>query len=380
MRLLYFTRTYTRHDARWLRVLAEQGLVLGFLPLQQVLAGDFAREHPTVELLASPGLPAGADTARLDGAESQVRAECEAWRPDVILAGPLTDAGYLAARIDAGRTLLMSWAFDVLHEPAVSTGARERLRDTLRRGRHLFVDCRSLADQCEALAGRKYENVCVLPWGLTAGDKPEPRLGRRQQLGDETARVVLHTRGFEPVQQPQVVVEAFRRAYAQDDTLRLWLAGAGGSREQVEALVDAGGLRPAVRFLGQLDQSELAGCFAEADAYLACSLSDGTSLSLLQAMHAGLPCIVSDLPGNREWVESAGGWLVPAGEPAAYARAIRESADLSADARAGIAAHNRLSVCLRADLAANLPLLLRTLRTVAGSSRPVALEPLSLAV
>lgn len=379
MRLLYLTRTYTRHDARWLRVLAEQGLVLGFLPLQAVPSGDFAREHPSVELLASPGLPAGADTAQLDAAKPQVRAQGDAWQPDVILAGPLTDAGYLAARIDAGRTLLMSWAFDVLHEPEVSVGAKERLRDVLGRGRHLFTDCQALADQCESQVGRKYENLCVLPWGLAAEDKPAPRSGRRQQLGDEAARVILYTRGSDPVHQPQTVVEAFRRARAQDDTLCLWLAGAG-LRERFELIVEASGLRPAVRFLGYLDQAELAACFMEADAYLACSLSDGSSISLLQAMHAGLPCIVSDLPGNREWVGSGGGWLVPAGQPEAFARALVESGGLSADAHARIAAHNRLRVNQRADLSANLPRLLRTLRAIAGRSQPVATEPLSLAL
>lgn len=380
MRLLYLTRTYTHHDARWLRVLAEQGLVLGYLPLQRVEEKAFAREHPQVALLASPGLPPGADTAQLDGAEPKVRTQCEAWRPDVILAGPLTDAAYLAALIQPARTLLMSWAFDVLHEPVISLDATERLQDTLRRGRHLFTDCQALADQCEAMAGRKYDEVCVLPWGLAAEDKPAPRLGRRQQLGDQAASVILYTRGFEPVHQPQTVIGAFRRAYALDDSLRLWLAGSGGMRAGLEKRVEAAGIRSAVRFLGQLDQPELAGCFAEADAYLSCSLSDGSSLSLLQAMHAGLPCIVSDLPGNREWLGSEGGWLVPVGEPEAFARAILESVGLSADARAGLSSHNRLSVHLRADLAANLPLLLHTLHTVAGPFRPAAAEPLSLAV
>ena len=49
MRLLYLTRSYTHHDARWLRVLAEQGLELGFLSLQRVEAGEFSRVHPSVD-------------------------------------------------------------------------------------------------------------------------------------------------------------------------------------------------------------------------------------------------------------------------------------------------------------------------------------------
>jgi L-malate glycosyltransferase len=380
MRVLYLTRTYTRHDARWLRVLAEQGLSLGFLSLQEVNGDEIAGEHSGIELLTSPRLPAGADTLRLDAAEAIVRDGCAKWQPDVILAGPLTDAGYLAIRIMPERTLLMSWAFDVLHESAVSTEAGERLRFTLRGGQHLMADCGAIVRECESIAGRKYRNVCVLPWGLAAEDKPAPAVGLRRRLGDQAAKVVLYTRGCDPIHQPQTVIEAFRFAHAQDDTLRLWLAGAGALRERLETMVDAAGLRSAVRFLGQLNQCQLAGAFAEADVYLACSLSDGSSISLLQAMHAGLPCIVSDLSGNREWLEPGGGWLVPAGSPAAFARALTDRFQLSPDSRAQLAARNRACVNRRANLANNLPRLLSLLDLLAGKSRSAATSQLSFAV
>lgn len=372
MRLLYLTRTYTSHDARWLRVLAENGLALAFLPLQRVNAEEFSRAHLAVELLTSPALRAGATTTQLDGAESCIRAQIETWRPDVIMAGPLTDAGYLAVRCQPERTLLMSWAFDVWHEPSVLPGARERLSDALRRGHHLFADCQSVADQCEALAGRKYKNVCVLPWGLAATDKPTLPTPQLRTPAKQAAKVILYTRGFESVHQPEVILAAFQRAQAENESLRLWMAGKGPMREPLEAMVAASGLGSVVRFLGELSQPELAGCFAAADAYVACSLSDGSSLSLLQAMHAGLPCVVADLPGNREWLEPDGGWLVPVAEPEALARAMIESTRLSTGDRAEIATRNRGWVEQRADLRANLPRLLRALGHVAGRCEPAA--------
>lgn len=370
MRLLYLTRTYTRHDARWLRALGAQDLTLAYLPLQQIDAGKFAQAHPGVELLASPDLPAGAGTRELDGAEPAVRRACAELHPDAILAGPLTDAGYMATRILPERTLLMSWAFDVLHEPNVCRMAAERLDQALRRGRYLLADCQAIARECEHLAGRQFEQVCVLPWGLAAEDKPEPVAGLRGRLNDQSSKVVLFTRGFEPVHQPQTVVESFRRAYTGDHNLRLWLAGSGSLRDKLETIVDTFGLRSVVRFLGQLDQGDLAGAMAEADVYFACSLSDGSSISLLQAMHAGLPCIAADIPGNREWLEPGGGWLVSAGEPDGFARAIGESVRVSPAARVRMAATNRARVDLRADLEANLPRLRQTLEIMASEQEP----------
>ena len=64
------------------------------------------------------------------------------------------------------------------------------------------------------------------------------------------------------------------------------------------------------------------------------ALSDGSSLSLIQAMAVGRPSIVSDLPSNREWItQEATGWLFSTGNPKDLARQI-----LSASAvRAGFA-------------------------------------------
>ena len=50
-------------------------------------------------------------------------------------------------------------------------------------------------------------------------------------------------------------------------------------------------------------------------------------MAALEAMAHGVPVIASDVGGLPEIVEPGnGGWLVPAGDPAALARAITESA------------------------------------------------------
>lgn len=376
MRLLYLTRGYTRHDARWLRVLAEHGVTAAFLSLGPSDETGFALTHPHTQFLATPGLPADATTPVLESALPAVRAQISAWAPDVIMAGPLTDAGYLAVRIAPEKTLLMSWAFDVLHEPKALPDAAERLRETLRNGHHLFTDCESLAHECEAIAGRRYASRCVLPWGLAAEDTPSPVRGLRRRLGDESAKVILYTRGFAEVHQPLTVIAGFRRAHALDGSLRLWLAGEGALRAQAEAAVAHAGLTAVTRFLGQLDQPALAGAMVEADAYVACSLSDGTSLSLLQAMHAGLPCIAADLPGNREWLRGAGGWLVPVHDAGALAAAIIAALALPAGTRERVATTNRQRVRERADLSTNLPRLLVTLRLIADTVMPTDSAPL----
>jgi glycosyltransferase involved in cell wall biosynthesis len=60
-----------------------------------------------------------------------------------------------------------------------------------------------------------------------------------------------------------------------------------------------------------------------ADLYLSASHTDGSSVSLLEAMASGCPVVVSDIPGNREWVRSGvNGWLFKDGDSNAMAQSI----------------------------------------------------------
>ena len=44
--------------------------------------------------------------------------------------------------------------------------------------------------------------------------------------------------------------------------------------------------------------------FADTWCYVSGSQSDGTSISLLEAMSAGLLCVTSDFPSNNEWINN----------------------------------------------------------------------------
>jgi len=78
-----------------------------------------------------------------------------------------------------------------------------------------------------------------------------------------------------------------------------------------------------VTFPGLVKQSELPDFYRTADLYLSASHSDGTSISLLEAMGCGRPVLVSDIPGNKEWVTPGkNGWLFPDGNVEALSQAI----------------------------------------------------------
>ena len=77
----------------------------------------------------------------------------------------------------------------------------------------------------------------------------------------------------------------------------LLLAGDGSQRRELEELAERCGLASRVKFLGWCDEVErVYGAF---DLFTLTSRSEGTSVSLLEAMSSGLCPVVTDVGGNR---------------------------------------------------------------------------------
>ena len=82
------------------------------------------------------------------------------------------------------------------------------------------------------------------------------------------------------------------------------------------------GISDAVHFLGHRDDARawLAGC----DVYANSSISEGVSLTILEAMAAGLPIVATRVGGTPEIVDASCGRLVPARDSAALAAAVTD--------------------------------------------------------
>ncbi len=79
-------------------------------------------------------------------------------------------------------------------------------------------------------------------------------------------------------------------------------------------------------FPGQVNQADLPRYYRMADLYVSASHSDGSSISLLEAMACGRASLVSDIPGNREWVDPGdNGWWFRDGDADSLAQGILQA-------------------------------------------------------
>jgi L-malate glycosyltransferase len=125
--------------------------------------------------------------------------------------------------------------------------------------------------------------------------------------------VLLQVARFHPVKDHATAVRAFAQVHAAHPDAVLLLAGDGERRQAIQQL--AGELRVAngVRFLGV--RRDVRDLMAAADVFVLSSLSEGLSVTLLEAMAAGLPIAATDVGGNGEVIEhSITGLLSPRGD------------------------------------------------------------------
>ncbi|MHB8319635.1 MAG: glycosyltransferase family 4 protein [Acidimicrobiales bacterium] len=154
-----------------------------------------------------------------------------------------------------------------------------------------------------------------------AGDRGREQRGH--MLGDLGLRpelpLVLFAAKLQPWKRPIDVVMAMDRL---DQKANLVVIGDGPLRRDVEELAS---VRPWMRALGFINQSEIAKWYGAADLFVLPSDREPWGLGVNEAMAGGAVPIVSDTVGcATDLVTADVGWVYPTGSVPALARAIEE--------------------------------------------------------
>jgi glycosyltransferase involved in cell wall biosynthesis len=145
-------------------------------------------------------------------------------------------------------------------------------------------------------------------------------------------RVALFAGKLVPAKQPMELLEAFLKVNARDTALVF--VGEGGERDRLEqaASADAASAgRRRVFFLPFANQSEMPSRYLLADVFVLPSrgLYETWGLAVNEAMHMGVPCLVSNRVGCQRDLVTHGetGWVFDPTDPASLPRALSEAFD-----------------------------------------------------
>ncbi len=168
--------------------------------------------------------------------------------------------------------------------------------------------------------------VHLIPNGVdTARFVPVPRRPRRPKN-------VLYVGRLSDEKNLGEIVEAAARLAGRVE-LRLTFVGNGPARASLETAARRGGV--AAEFVPVVEHRRVPAYLADADAFVLPSQTEGHPKALLEAMSAGVPCVASNVVGNREVIEpGATGFLFDLGDPGALAEALARVLGDPASARA----------------------------------------------
>lgn len=247
--------------------------------------------------------------------------------PDVVHAhsGTFLDAYAMTLLAPKAPRLLLT-----SHGYPVDSGWKELIRGglpTLRAHAQVCVsdDLRDFYRRRLRLHPARQKVITILNGVDTERFQPRPKPGvlsgvSAQELEDLRRSFVIGSVGrLEPVKNHRLLLEAFATLIERTDRpCRLVLVGDGSLRPQLKRVARDLGLEELVYFWGvREDIPEVLNLF---DGIALTSLTEGTSISLLEAQASGLPAFVTDVGGNhRIIIDGKTGFLSPLGDPLALA-------------------------------------------------------------
>lgn len=341
-------------------------------------AGYFAREQQDVRILTLSNYgryPASVRQYRvgLAGRDERLRHLRLRWlllraRPDVLHVH-WAHFAYSAVHAWQGPLVVTCWGSDIYKLKDLNPGTLERLQHALPRAQAITCDSLDLAREIERLVPEVVGRVHVIQWGVdtdhfSPSASPEEY---RRKLNVGAGPVVFSPRNFMPIYNQEIVVEAFRYVLdARPDAVLVFKDYGGDPCYRARVMERAAELdvQHAVRVVELVPYEEMPGLYTLASVAVSVPSSDGTPMSLLEAMACGAVPVVSDLPSLREWVDDGvNGHLVPVGDAKALGHAMLNA--LAQHARGEWAIANRRRVEERASQRVHMENMLQIYRRLA---------------
>jgi glycosyltransferase involved in cell wall biosynthesis len=332
MRILYFSKNYTPHDHLFLASLSKTKHEIYYLKLE-------ANQRP----LEDRPVPENVQQILWKGGQSKFR-----WRdlprltfdfrrltkeikPDLTHAGPIQTCAFIAALSGFRPILTMCWGYDLAQDADKNAWMRCITSYVLRHSAFFTSDAQFTRDKAVAF-GMDPEKTVIFPWGVDIehfvlkkegrGKKKSSRENRQSSIANRKSTIVnpksitlFCNRAWESIYGVDVLAKAFVKVAASDTNVNLILLGGGSQGARIRQILMNGGVLDRVHFGGQVPYDDLPRWYQMADIYISPSHVDGSSVSLMEAIASGLPCLASDIPGNKEWIsEGENGWLFRDGD------------------------------------------------------------------
>ncbi len=244
------------------------------------------------------------------------------FQPNIVNAHFLPTYGLTAAAVNAHPLVVTLWGSDVLQTGSRGFLRRKRSQYVLKRADLVVMDSQMMVAETKKIF--PIQRHLVVSFGVR---KSWYESGLSRELTESRPLRILSTRRHEPLYDIGTLLLAARTLKEQDFAFTLTIAGTGSLEQSLRAQANTLGLDDVARFTGYQNDEQLFNLYRTHDVYVSTAKSDSSSVSLLEAMSQKLFPVVTDIPGNREWL-SADGHFFPVGDAMSLAERIKPAQSL----------------------------------------------------
>jgi glycosyltransferase involved in cell wall biosynthesis len=145
-------------------------------------------------------------------------------------------------------------------------------------------------------SGVNMSKVMILPKGINLD------FFEYQDNSNEPIIKAIVTRSLLPEYKHDVILKAFAILKKQNIPFELTVVGDGTMQKSLKLLSKELKIEDNVIFTGRINNNELPKLLQKATIYISMPTTEGVSASLFEAMACGCFPIVTDLPGNKSWI------------------------------------------------------------------------------
>ena len=220
--------------------------------------------------------------------------------PDIVHAHYLGWNGFLSLFFPKAKVVLTAWGSDIVLNRG-SWLKKILLRVMLRRADKITCDAYHLRDQIIQLGGKE-KSIDIIMFGIDE----DMFVSKRKPFDNQESEnryTIGSTRYLEPIYDVITLLRAARIILAMREDVVFNVAGSGPDLDSLNAFVDENEIQHGVRFVGELDSSQLVEFYDGLDIYVSTSLSDGgIASSTAEAMLLERPAVITDAAENSHWV------------------------------------------------------------------------------
>lgn len=245
-------------------------------------------------------------------------------KPDIIHAHFISKFGFHAAFLGRHPVVMSAWGGDILIIPCWSKFLWYFTKISLKRADKIYAVSENMAEKIISNFGIPANDVEIVPFGVDTS-LFQPATKDKQESSGRT--IVFSNRNFFEVYSIETLISAIPQVIEKNENIRFVIKGSGPLERSLKELASSLNVDEYVTFVGWTKYHDMPKYLHDCDIYVSTAISDGTPVSVLEAMACGKTCIVTDVGGVDEWIEDGvSGCLIPPQHPQVLADKILELA------------------------------------------------------